>query len=180
MKLGSTIAAKRKTVLCPLAALALAGLAASCEPKDQQDFQSRLAATQKQIQGVWQSANDEARNIDTSSTKDQIEKALDSLHRASIASSAETQKQAEAVKDQIERLDLAEKVQDLKARADSRLKDFNDLEKKAEKGIESSTQIEEQAQNDYLKAHAELALAQKAYDDATKRAQAAWKAASGP
>ena len=33
---------------------------------------------------------------------------------------------------------------------------------------------------DYQKAHSEFVLGQKAYDDATKRAQAAWNAATGP
>ncbi len=170
--------------LCNFLLPSLGLILAACAPEDQQRLESgarsALDQTQKQLQVAWKAANDKARQLDPNSSKADIERALEDLHKQAIAASTETKKQAESVRAQIERLNLAEKVQTLKADADSKLKDFDDMRRRTQENIDSSEKVKEQVYQDYLKAHAELATAQRAYDEAAHRAQEAWNAATGP
>src|SRR5579862_2635160 len=119
-----------------LSCLALTVLLGGCAPEDQRNLQNDLAATQAKFAAAWKSANEQARQLDTTSSKDDIEKALDSLHKQIIVASSQTGKQVDSVKAQIERLQLAEKVQDLKANADAKLKDLQELQDSTKKGID--------------------------------------------
>jgi hypothetical protein len=157
---------------------------AGCAPEDQKQFESGAQAaldkTEKGFAAAWKGATDQARKLDLNSSKEALDKAVAELKAKEVVASSYTQQQAAALRDQIDRLNLAEKVQDLQKEADSRLKDLDDLRKRTAQGIESSQKIRDQVEQDYLKANAALEGAKRDYDNATRKAQAAWDAVAGP
>jgi chromosome segregation ATPase len=159
-------------VLVVLAAIAAFG----CSKHDTDSF---VAQSQSAVKGVsssvgkaWTSLNDQARNLDPSSSTQDLEKMKAQMADMEQKAAKTSKEQADAAKAQWDRLDLAEKVQNLQKDSEAKLKELDDDRKTASKNLEETNK-------EYEEAQAKLKDAQNAYDEATKRAEGAWKSISG-
>jgi hypothetical protein len=171
------------------------GLVLGCNPADQQQVEnetkSAVETTTKKVSEAWNSLNDKARHLGTDSSRDDLESMKKQLESMEGQASNEGQKQAEAVKDQWNRLDLAEKVKDLEADVNQKKDDFTQKAKEYQANAKQTVDQANQAQTEasksldevnraYKAAQAKLQEAQLAYDSATKRADSAWRSLTGP
>lgn len=159
-----------------IVAAILGGAVVGCSPGQQEQVATETRAaydtTAKKVTEAWNSLNDQASRLDPGSAKSELESMKQKLQATESQATKAGQKQLEAVQDQWNRLDLAEKVQDLQVDAKQKLDDMNKARSEAGKGLDEANKA-------YAATEEKLAEAQKAYEEATKRTENAWNALTG-
>ena len=149
-----------------------------CEPKDRQELADVATHTAHQggkaLQQAWASLNDKLANMDDKSTRDDIEQAKKELSQIERKAEKGARSDWEAARLEIDRLNAAEKVQDLEKEVSDAWDKAKAEEQDAERNVADAKEKAKDAQDRASALQKDLDSAKDLYQTAATKAQSAW------